>query len=326
MRLAFEPAALDRAAALIREGRLVAFPTETVYGLGARADDSAAVRAIFAAKGRPPGNPLIVHVADAGAARGLAASWPDAAERLAAAFWPGPLTLVVARREGAGGVVAEAAAGGPTVALRVPAHPVALALLRAAALPIAAPSANRSTGISPTTAEHVLKSLGERVDLVLDGGPTGYGIESAIVDVSREPAVLLRHGAIPLAALAERAAIIDGAGAVVAEGARAAAPGSHARHYAPRARVRLVPGDAVRGEVLAHRARGERTGALERAPGTVGGELAEVLPDEPAGFAAGLYAALHRLEDAGCEAIVIAAAPSGAAWAAVRDRLWRASA
>jgi L-threonylcarbamoyladenylate synthase len=320
------PAAIERAAMLIRAGRLVAFPTETVYGLGARADDAAAVLSIFAAKGRPAGNPLIAHVADVAAARALSADWPEAADRLAAAFWPGPLTLVVRRREGQGGVVAEAAAGGPTAALRVPEHPVALALLRAAGVPVAAPSANRSTEISPTTAAHVVKSLGARVDLVLDGGPTGYGIESSIVDVSRTPPVLLRHGAIPLATLAALAGVVDGADLVVPEGERAAAPGGHARHYAPRARVSLVPPEAVRADVLALRARGVLTGALERAPGSVTEAPREALPDDPAGYAAGLYAALHRLEDAGCEAIVIAAAPGGPAWAAVRDRLRRASA
>ena len=323
------PAAIERAATLIRAGRLVAFPTETVYGLGARADDPAAVRAIFVAKGRPPGNPLIAHVADAATARALSADWTEAAERLAAAFWPGPLTLVVRKREGPGGIVAEATASGPTAALRVPEHPVALALLRATGLPIAAPSANRSTAISPTTADHVIKSLGGRVELVLDGGPTGYGIESTIVDVSRTPAVLLRHGAIPLAAilaLLPLAAIVDQGDLVVPEGERAAAPGSHARHYAPRARVALVPAPAVRAEVEALRARGRITGALERAPASVTEGPSEVLPDDPARYAAGLYAALHRLEDAACDEIVIAAVPEGGAWAAVRDRLRRASA
>jgi len=325
-RLAISASAIARAAARIREGGLVAFPTETVYGLGARADESAAVSAIFAAKGRPAGNPLIVHVADVEAARAVAEEWPAAAAALAAAFWPGPLTLVVKRRLGAGGVAEEVAAGGPSVALRVPAHPVALALLRAAGLPIAAPSANVSTGISPTTADHVLKSLGGRIDAVLDGGPTGFGIESSIVDVTREPAVLLRHGAIPLGAIAARTPVIDGAGVIVAEGERAAAPGSHARHYAPRAQVRLLPAEGVSGAVAALRSGGQRTGALEVAPGTVAEAPREVLPDEAAGYAAGLYAALHRLEDAGCAVIVIATPPAGGAWAAVRDRLSRAAA
>ena len=266
---------------------------------------------------------MIVHVASIEMACGAVGEWPALAGELARRWWPGPLTLVLPKSPAIPDIVT---AGLNTVGVRMPAHPIALELIRAAGVPIAAPSANRSTAISPTTAEHVVKSLGDRVDLVLDAGPTGYGIESAIVDVSRAPAVLLRHGAIPLGTLAEHAAIVDGAGAVVAEGERARAPGSHARHYAPRARVLLVPGDAVRGEVEARRARGERTGTLERAPGTALGEPAEVLPDDPAGFAAGLYAALHRLEDAGCAVIVIAAAPEGGAWAAVRDRLRRASA
>lgn len=322
--------AVERAAALIRAGRLVAFPTETVYGLGARADDAAAVRGIFAAKGRPPTNPLIVHVPDAAAARALAVSFPAAAEALAAAFWPGPLTLVLQKRDGPGGIVGEATAGGPTVAVRVPAHPVALALLRAATVPIAAPSANRSTAISPTTAAHVAKSLGDRVDLVLDGGPTGgpsgHGIESTIVDVTRAPAVLLRPGAIPLAALREHAAVVDPGAIVVGEGERAAAPGAQARHYAPRARVVMVAEDAVRAEVEALRAPGLVVGVLERSPGSGAAGIVERLPNDAAGYAAGLYAALHRLEDAGCDAIVIAAAPDGDAWAAVRDRLKRAAA
>jgi L-threonylcarbamoyladenylate synthase len=316
--------AIARAAERIRQGGLVAFPTETVYGLGARADDAAAVRAIFTAKGRPPGNPLIVHVAGVEEARAVAATFPEAAEKLAAAFWPGPMTLVVTRREGA--VVDEATAGGPTVALRVPAHPVAMALLRAAGVPIAAPSANRSSGISPTTAEHVLKTLDGRIDLVLDGGPTGFGIESSIVDVTGSPAVLLRHGAVALRVIEALTPVIDRGGAVVAEGGRAAAPGSQARHYAPRAEVRLTAAGAVRREVMSLRALGRRTGALERAPGTVDEGPREALPDDPAGYAAGLYAALHRLEDEGCDAIVIAAVPEGDAWAAARDRLTRASA
>ena len=326
LRLPATPAAIECAAALIRQGRLVAFPTETVYGLGARADDASAVRAIFAAKGRPPTNPLIAHVADADAARSLAASWPEAARALAKAFWPGPLTLVVQKRAGQGAIVDEATAGGPTAALRVPAHPVALALIHAAGVPIAAPSANRSTAISPTTADHVLKSLVGRVDLVLDGGPTRRGIESTIVDVTRDPAVLLRPGAIPITALAQHARVIDPGAIVVAEGERAAAPGAHERHYAPRARVVMAPPERMRVEVEGVRARGFLTGAIERAPGSSVGEPCAILPDDPEGYAAKLYAALHRFDDAGCAFIVVAEVPDGPAWAAVRDRLRRASA
>jgi len=323
-RLPVDAASLRHAAALLRAGRLVAFPTETVYGLGARADQGAAVRAIFEAKGRPSKNPLIVHVADLAAARALASAWPESAERLASAFWPGPLTLVLPVNDGA--VAPEVTASGPTVALRVPAHPVARALLAEVGLPLAAPSANRSTSISPTTAAHVLKSLDGRIDLVLDGGPTGYGIESTIVDVSRAPAVLLRPGAIPLAALAALVEIVDPGTVLVAPDELARAPGGQARHYAPRARVELLPAAQVLAAVRARRAEGALVGALEQAPGSALGGPRELLPADPAGYAEGLYAALHRLDDAGCAVIVIAEPPAGAAWAAVRDRLRRAAA
>src|SRR4051812_9912806 len=168
-------AAVREAANVLRGGGLVAFPTETVYGLGAHALDPAAVARIYEAKGRPAYNPLIVHVATIDAARGLSSAWPDAAERLAERFWPGPLTLVVPR---SAGIPQAVSAGLDTVGIRIPAHPVAHALLEAAGIPLAAPSANRSTGVSPTTAEHVRRSLGERVDLILDGGPAPVGIES----------------------------------------------------------------------------------------------------------------------------------------------------
>ena len=317
---------LERGAALLTEGKLVAFPTETVYGLGARADRAAAVRGIFEAKGRPPGNPLIVHVDSVAAARRLAAGWSDVAESLASAFWPGPLTLVVQKRVGADGIVDEATAFGPTVALRVPAHPVAHALLVRTGLPIAAPSANPSTRISPTTADHVLKGLGDRVDLVLDGGPTTCGIESTIIDVSRAPAVLLRHGAIPIETIGRWTQVRDEGASVVSDETRARAPGRQARHYAPRARVVIVPADAVRAAVEFRRGRGERTGVIECGSARIGDALVEVLPGDAVGFAAMLYAALHRLEEAGCDAIVIAEVPEGGAWDAVRDRLTRASA
>ncbi len=348
-RLPLSEASIEEAAAALVAGRLVAFPTETVYGLGARADRADAVRLIFEAKGRPSGNPLIVHAADRGAARALADAWPDVAEALARAFWPGPLTLVVTRAAGA--VADEVTAGGPTVAVRVPAHPVALALLRAARVPVAAPSANRSTTISPTTAEHVLKTLDGAVDVVLDAGSTGFGIESTIVDVTRTPMRLLRHGAIPLAALSVFGDILDVTAQAADPAARAEAPGMHAKHYAPRARALLVDPAEVRALAEAQRISGERVGVIEvmaaqRASGErVGCEVAaaqrvgvidaeagavlvlrEVLPLDPEGYARELYAALHRLDDAGCDVIVIARVPDDAAWAAVRDRLRRATA
>ena len=322
--LPLSDAALREAAAALREGKLVAFPTETVYGLGARADRSDAVRGIFAAKGRPPGNPLIVHVPDRASARALAARWPDVAEALAIRFWPGPLTLVVERAPGA--VADEVTAGGPTVGVRVPAHPVALALLREAGVAVAAPSANRSTTISPTTAEHVMKTLGGAIDHVLDAGPTGFGIESTIVDVSRSPMRLLRHGAIPLEAIARFGEVIDMTGESVSPSARADAPGMHAKHYAPRARALLLPPEEVRAQVSALAEGGAKVGSIERAPATAAGSLAVELAADPEGYARDLYAALHRLDDAGCDVIVIAEVPGDAAWAAVRDRLRRATA
>jgi len=327
-RLFTDAASLARAGAILRAGGLVAFPTETVYGLGARADDARAVRRIFEAKGRPAGNPLIVHALDLAAARELADAWPEAAEQLARAFWPGPLTLIVRRRRDR--VADEVAAGGPTVGIRVPAHATARALLEAAAVPVAAPSANRSSEISPTTAAHVWKALDGRVEAIVDGGPAAHGIESTIVDATASPAVLLRPGAIPAAAIAALCPLplMARSGLVIPLDARAPAPGSHARHYAPRARVLLVPPGAVRAEVERAAAAGATVGALEHGHGTAmaAGAAVELLPAHPAGYGAGLYAALHRLEDAGCDTLVVADVPEGTDWDAIRDRLRRASA
>jgi L-threonylcarbamoyladenylate synthase len=190
-----DPPALERAAALIRGGGLVAFPTETVYGLGANAFDAAAVARIFTAKGRPRQSPLIVHVDSIEMARTLVLEWPDTADRLARRYWPGPLTLVLPKRPSIPDIVT---AGLATVGLRVPSHPLALALIRAAGVPIAAPSANPFTGLSPTTAEHVRQSLGDAVDLVLDGGPAMVGIESTVLSLAGAEPLLLRPGVIPL--------------------------------------------------------------------------------------------------------------------------------
>ena len=231
--------ALTEAARVLRGGGLVSFPTETVYGLGANALDAAAVARIFAAKGRPANNPLIVHVADAGAARRLVADWPPLAERLAERFWPGPLTLVLTKRDPVPDVVT---AKGPTVAVRVPAHPVAQALVRAAGVPIAAPSANRSTELSPTRAEHVLRGLDGRIDVLLDGGPTAGGIESTVLDLTVTPPRLLRPGLLGIAELevATRARWFvrrqqDGEGT-----AALPSPGLLPRHYAPRTPLECV--------------------------------------------------------------------------------------
>ena len=322
-----DPAALARAAAVLRGGGLVAFPTETVYGLGAHALDPAAVQRIYDAKGRPGYNPLIVHVPDAEAARPLAAVWPEAAERLAAAFWPGPLTLVLPKDAAIPDAVT---AGLPSVALRVPAHPVARALLREAGVPVAAPSANRSTQVSPTTAGHVVRGLGDRVDVVLDGGPCPVGIESTVLSLAGPVPTLLRPGTVS----ADQLRQVVGEVALPSAGPGAAAarpsPGMMDRHYAPRAEVRLVPRQG-RERVLADAAeevgRGRRIGGLLLAePGDP--RIAPVvrMPDDPAGYANRLYAALHEMDDAGCDAVLIDQVPGTPAWAGVHDRLRRAAA
>jgi L-threonylcarbamoyladenylate synthase len=320
-----DAAVLERAGEILRRGGLVAFPTETVYGLGAHALDPRAVARIYAAKGRPGYNPLIVHVADVEGARRLAARWPAAAERLAGAFWPGPLTLVVPRAAGVPDVVT---AGLPSVALRIPRHPVALALLRVAGVPVAAPSANRSTEISPSTAAHVAKGLGDRVDLILDGGPAVVGIESTVLDVTGERPVLLRPGGIAIDELCPVVGEVLLPSATPHEGEARPSPGMMDRHYAPRGRVRLFSADerdAVDDEVRDASEEGERTGAILLAAPQLGTGLTIRLPDDPAGYAARLYAALHDLDDAGCALILVERVPDGPGWDGVRDRLRRAA-
>ena len=302
--------AIAQAAALLRAGKLVAFPTETVYGLGADALDAAAVAAIFAAKGRPPANPLIVHVGDIAQATALCA-WNDLAQRLAERFWPGPLTLVLPRREGVPDIVT---AGGPTVALRMPAHPVALALLRAAGVPLAAPSANLSGQISSTRAEHVLAGLSGRIDAVLDAGPSPGGIESTVVGLVGG-ARLLRPGLLA-------PADIEAVTGPLLRGAVAGplpSPGMLDRHYAPRTSL-IVARDAwsraTAGEGLI-----THLPSPEPAPFVVAR-----LPADPAGYAAGLYDALHRLDALNLVRLWAEAPPEGDDWLAIRDRLRRAGA
>jgi len=321
-----DPRALEQAARVLRQGGLVAFPTETVYGLGAHALDPDAVQRIYHAKGRPGYNPLIVHVADAAAARALVADFPAQAERLAEAFWPGPLTLVLPKHDS---IPDSVTAGLPTVALRVPAHPVAQALLRAAGIPVAAPSANRSTEVSPTTAQHVVRSLGERVDVIVDGGPCPVGIESTVLSLAGPRPTLLRPGTISVDDL--RAVIGDVALPSVEPAADAArpSPGMLDRHYAPRGIVRIVP-PSQRARMLAAAAAEvdgrRRIGGLMMMP-VDDPRIAPVvrMPRHPAEYASRLYAALHELDDAGCDVILIDEPPGASAWAGVRDRLRRAA-
>jgi L-threonylcarbamoyladenylate synthase len=330
--LTVDAAAIAQAVRLLAAGRLVAFPTETVYGLGADADNVDAVRAIFAAKGRPADHPVIVHVTGAEAIDAWASGAPESARQLAQAFWPGPLTLVLPRSARAHDALTGAQA---SVGLRCPAHPWARALLAEfsalrgdASAALAAPSANSFGRISPTTAEHVRADLGQkpagRVDLILDGGPCPVGIESTIVDLSGAAPRLLRHGAIT------RRQVEETIGCAVPD-AGAGAPRASGRlqsHYAPRAPLELVP--AARLPARINALRGTRLAVLAPAaalldwPADVALRL--VAPVSAAEYARRLYALLNQLDESGAALILVAAPPQGEAWEAVHDRLRRAAA
>ncbi|MFN2317784.1 MAG: L-threonylcarbamoyladenylate synthase [Gemmatimonadales bacterium] len=319
-----EPERLAEAAAILRGGGLVAFPTETVYGLGANALNRRAVARIYSVKGRPAFNPVIAHVASVEQARALAATWPGHADRLAAVFWPGPLTLVVPKAAIVPDIVT---AGAETIAIRVPAHPVALALIHEAGVPLAAPSANRSTAVSPTTAEHVAKGLGGRVDLILDAGPTAVGIESTVLDLTGPRPRILRPGPIGPAALE---AVIGPLGAdddAPARGAPRKSPGMMHRHYAPQARIMLF--DPDRREGVAEELQRAMVGGVTVGAMLVGDDLPGhhvlQMPDDPAAYARALYAALHQLDDLGCGLVAIEMVPDTILWGGVRDRLTRAA-
>jgi len=310
---------IAEAARLLREGGLVAFPTETVYGLGALALDPLAVRGIYAAKGRPATNPLIVHVRETADARELVSRWPPVAQRLAERFWPGPLTLVLPRTER---VPDEVTAGGSTVAVRSPAHPIARQLLAAVGAPLAAPSANQAEHVSPTTADHVLADLDGRIDAVLDGGPCDLGIESTVLSLVHGAPRLLRAGSLPRPQLEAICGPIETGAA--SEGV-APSPGMHRRHYAPAATVKLVEPARV-SSVARQLELMVRTGALLRVSEPPGGDVETLrLAGDAAGYARGLYAALRELESRGCTAIVIEQVPEGPEWDAIRDRLSRAA-
>jgi len=292
-------AELQHAAELIRQGGLVAFPTETVYGLGANALDADAVRRIFEAKGRPWASPLIVHVGDEAMARAITAEWPAMARRLTREFWPGPLTLVLKKAPIVPDIVT---ANLDSVGVRMPSHPIALQLIRTAGVPIAAPSANRFSELSPTTADHVRESLGDRVDLILDGGPTTVGIESTVVSLHRTPPLVLRPGMITKEQV-ERATEVRFENEInlpeIVE-----SPGQHPRHYAPRTRLVLL-------EQGSHPPEGR-------------GQLL-VLPQNPQEFAASLYAELHKADSEGWDWIAIQRPLDTPEWAGILDRLQRAT-
>jgi L-threonylcarbamoyladenylate synthase len=298
-------AIIDEAVRLLRAGGVVALPTETVYGLAAAIDDRAAVQRIYAVKGRPAGHPLIVHVAAAGDLPRYAAGSHDALERLARRFWPGPLTAIVARTPAVPDVVT---GGQPTVALRIPDHPLTLAILERLGCAVAAPSANRFGRVSPTTAQHVRDDLGGDVDLVVDGGPARIGVESTIVDLTGDVPAILRAGAIGPTALGDAL----GVPVVTSAGGSVRAPGMLAAHYAPRTALVLVEPDALPAEAERRQLRGERVGVL-------------TLPSDAALAARGLYASLRGLDAAGYDVVLAVLPPPGEANAAVRDRLQRAA-
>ena len=306
-----DPELLARAGAIIRRGGLVAFPTETVYGLGANALDPRAVDRIFEVKGRPASSPLIVHVSSIEMARTLAREWPADADALADAFWPGPLTLVVAKTAQ---IPSNVTAGLPTVGLRQPDHAVALALIDEAGVPIAAPSANLFTGLSPTTAEHVLKSLGDSIDLILDGGATRVGIESTVLALTGARPRLLRPGMVSREDIEEIVGEID-TGRGGAEGAHPS-PGLHEKHYSPATPLFLVD-----SELLPERGRGAYLWLTQPLPASHD----EQMPPDAASYAAVLYETLHRLDDGSFEWIAIERPPDWPDWAAIIDRLVRAS-
>jgi L-threonylcarbamoyladenylate synthase len=319
-------AAVLRAAELLRAGEVVALPTETVYGLAANALDAGAVARIFEIKGRPAHNPIIVHVASVAMAERCVREWPALADRLAKAFWPGPLTLVLPRARTIPDVVT---AGGPTVGVRWPSHPFIQAVLQECGFPLAAPSANLSNRVSPTNAAHVSKQLGDRVRLIIDGGQSQVGIESTVLDVSVVPPRLLRPGMIHEQALVA----VTGELAVGqwATGAVLKSPGLLRKHYSPRARLVIW---SWRDEPELRRRSAEcgvRDGCIHiiahtRVPAGEGFGRVSVIPHDAEAFARALYGELHECDEAGAELIVVEALPETNEWQAIADRLNRAAA
>lgn len=319
-------AAVTRAAERLRAGDPVALPTETVYGLAANAMDEAAVDRIFEIKGRPAHNPIIVHVASLDMARRCVAAWPVLAEKLARAFWPGPLTLVLPRAKEIPDIVT---AGGPTVGVRWPSHPFMQAVIRACGFPLAAPSANPSGCVSPTNAEHVLKYLGDKIRLIVDGGQAQVGIESTVLDVSVQPPCLLRPGMIHAESL--RAVTGEPGAEADDNAAPLRSPGRLRRHYSPKARLVVASWrneTDLKSEMVRWKCRPGSTHIIAHTqiPSGEGFGRVAVIPHDAAAFARAIYAELHRCDEGGAECILVEAPPEGPAWRAIADRLQRAAA
>jgi L-threonylcarbamoyladenylate synthase len=318
--------AVRRAAEFLRAGEVVALPTETVYGLAASALDTRAVERIFQIKGRPAHNPIIVHVASIGMAKRCVAQWPELADTLAKAFWPGPLTLVLPRAKEIPAIIT---AGGPTVGVRWPSHPFIQAVIRECNFPLAAPSANPSNRVSPTTAQHVRKYLGGKIRLIVDGGQAQVGIESTVLDISGSPPRLLRPGMIhegALWAVAGELAI----GASESSGVLKS-PGLLRTHYSPKAPLVVWSWDNE--AELKARSAGRGVGSSKvhiiahtRIPSGAGFGRVSVIPRNPVAFARAIYAELHQCDEARAELIVVEALPDAPEWRAIADRLRRASA
>jgi L-threonylcarbamoyladenylate synthase len=318
-------AAVREAALLLQAGQVVALPTETVYGLAANALNARAVERIFAIKGRPAHNPIIVHVAGLSMAHRCVADWPVLADKLATAFWPGPLTMVLVRSREIPDVVT---AGGPTVGVRWPSHRFIQAVLRDCGFPLAVPSANRSTELSPTTAEHVRKSLGSEIPLIVDGGPAQVGIESTVLDISVAPPVLLRPGMIHMESLLAVTGELS-----LAEPPRNQpyrSPGLLLKHYAPKARLIVLSWlneEDLRSKLRAIKDQASRIHIISHTnvPHVVEASRVAVIPHDPEAFARAIYGELHRCDEAGADLIVIEALPNSAEWQGIADRLRRAS-
>lgn len=315
--ISLRSADVTAAVELLRAGKLVAFPTETVYGLGADATRADAVLRIFMAKGRPSTNPLIVHVANEWIARRYAAEWSSVASQLALRFWPGPLTLVVKKHQS---IVDAVTAGRGTVGLRVPDHPLALELLRSFDGPVAAPSANKSNQISPTTAGHVRDELGQAVDLILDGGPCTVGIESTVLDLTASVPTILRPGGVSQAQIEQVIRPVQMSQAITEVATPAAAPGQHAVHYAPR-----TPAFRVEGRSDFNQTSDAGLLLIGEGDGPTRRGNTYFLPGVPDLYAQHLYAALRELDQLSLSRILVQMPPDLPQWAAVRDRLLRAT-
>ena len=330
-----EPDVIQQAADVLRAGGLVAFPTETVYGLGANALDAEAIAGIYEAKGRPANNPLIVHIASVDQLEQVAVEIPDVARRLAAAFWPGPLTLVLKRHAR---IPESVSLGRDTVAVRLPSHPVARALIEAAGVPVVAPSANRFTRPSATSAAHVYNDLGGSVDIILDGGPTPIGVESTVLDVTVDPPLLLRPGGVTIEALREHIPNVQRVSETIPvddAGARPASPGMLSKHYSPQAELLLLSGpfeaviDRMRQTASERTDAGQRVGLLvvdfEQSLFADLKLYVSVLGSTPEQIAHQLFAALRDLDAQGVDVILARLMPPDGLGTTVNDRLLRAA-